>query len=138
MITPESFIAQFPEFSSLDPDVIQQYIDQSVFDFSPCAWAGQLNGINLIDLGQSYFVASQLFNQVVRVADTTQAAPYSSKTAGQVSNGYAVAAIDAGDPDALFMANKYGQQYLRLRNNLGGIATTTGGLFPSSVNFGAC
>lgn len=136
MITPATIKAKFPEFNSIDDAVIQGYIDEAQFSFSTTAWCGQINGVYLIDVGQSYFVASQLLCQVVNVDDTTNAAPYTGKSAGQASISLGVTSIDAGDADALFMSNKYGQQYLRLRNGLALVATSSGayhgplGFFP--------
>lgn len=132
MITPATIKAQFPEFSSIDDSVIQTYINQAQFLVSLPLWAGELNGLLWIDVGQSYFVASNLFTQIVNQLDTTNAAPYSGKSAGQASVSLAVNSIDAGDPDALLMSNKYGQQYLMFRSALGGNITTSGG----SVEFG--
>lgn len=125
MITPATIKAQFPEFNSIDDDTIQTYINQAQFFVSLPLWCGSVNGIAWIDVGQSYFVASNLLTQVVNVNDTTQAAPYTQKTAGQASVSLGVSEIDAGNPDALMMSNKYGQQYLMFRNALGGVISSS-------------
>lgn len=126
MITPATIKTKFPEFSDISDATIQSYIDDSQYMFSPIAWGGKL------DLGMSYYVASQLFNGVVNIDDTTQAAPYNNKSAGQASVGLAVEAIDARDADALFMSNKYGQFYIAIRNTLGLGMTST---VPATVLF---
>lgn len=125
MITPATIKARFPEFTDLDDAVIQGQIDDAQFMVSPSVWCDKT------DIGQSYYVASQLLNFVTRVLDVgTNAAPYTGKSAAQVSIALAVSAIDASDPDALFQSNKYGQQYLMLRNSLGLIITTSASFPP--------
>lgn len=122
MITPATIKTRFPEFSSVSDAAIQMFIDDAQFLVSPSVWCAQT------DIGQSYFVASQLLNYVTRVLDAqTNAAPFTSKSAAQVSISLAVNSIDASDPDALFQSNKYGQQYLLLRNSLGLLITTSAG-----------
>lgn len=122
MITPATIKARFPEFKSIDDATIQVQIDDAQILVSPSVWCEKT------DIGQSYYVAAQLLNFVTRVSDTqTNAAPYTGKTAAQVSISLAVNAIDASDPDALFQSNKYGQKYLELRNTLGLIITTSAG-----------
>lgn len=122
MITPASIVAKFPEFAGISSDVIQGYINDADLFFDPTIWNFTTqNGTNVLDLGMSYWVASFLFTNVVTAAggkNMYNAAPYNSKTAGNLSVGFAVNSVDANNTDLLLMSNKYGQTYLMIRNTM--------------------
>ncbi len=127
MITPTTIKIQFPEFIDIPDVVIQEYIDQCQFLVSANFFEGEINGKKLIDIAQSYFVASNLYTQVLKNLDMATGAPLTSRSAGQTSVSLGINSIDADNADALLMSNKYGQQYLMLRNSMGGVVSTTGG-----------
>jgi hypothetical protein len=128
-VTPASIIAKFPEFASIPTGTIQGFIDDAAFFFDPGIWnVFTQGGQSWSDLGVSYWVASFLFNNVVRGANGENmfnAAPTNTKTADRLSVGFAVNAVNADDPDAMFMANKYGQMYLAIRKSVVQGATST-------------
>lgn len=119
MITPATIKARFPEFATIPDDTIQMYIDDSVPDFNVPLWG------NMLDQGQSYFVASMLFTNVVNTLNMASTAPIQNKSAGNASVGYAQTAVDYNDTDMLHYSNKYGQRYLQLRRLLGTAVATT-------------
>lgn len=121
-ISAASIKLKFPEFSSIPNATIDEYILDSEFFFDPTIWnVRTASGRSIKDQGQSYFVASMLFTNIVTGAggqNMFNAAPVVNKSAGQLSVGFSVGQINPEDTDALFMSNKYGQFYLAIRRSV--------------------
>lgn len=111
-ITVAQFKLRFPEFDSIPDARIQLYIDDSILCFDTGQWGA------FLDLGQSYFVAANVQVFEVDQSDPQTHFPVTNKTDAALSVGMSVSPISATNDDLFFLATKYGQKYLLLRDKV--------------------
>ena len=113
MITPADFKVRFPEFSEVDDERIQLFIDDAIPELSESVWG------NLYDKGLAYLSAHFLtLGTISSSGDSGSLNALASHSVEGVSESFAVPNQDSGI-NSSFNSTKYGQEYYRLLKLLG-------------------
>lgn len=112
MPTADNFKIRYPEFKDLGNDYIDLFIEDAKMEISERRWA------RLYPRGVLALTAHLLrLNQLATRTKGESIKNATSKSAGELSVGYAAPTVTGTDAD--YQLTAYGQEYLRLRKLVG-------------------